>query len=328
MKIKFEKELYPADSNGQIQKSVLKSFTKNKNKRLVFESKFDGSRYLLHIINNGNHLTSRRKSVKTGEYCDKIDNVPHFKKIACGEKYHGTVIDGEMVSKSVKLSGLGGVGGILNSGVEKAVAKQKKFGKVKMMAFNILRYRGKDVTKKAFIYRRKLLKKTLIGLYKLNPNLHKVLLLTPQTRPKLWNDMKQQYVQSLRNGFEGVMIKDIYAPDGKGMWKWKVRRDTCVIVTGFVPGEKKYKGLLGSLKVSVYHKNKLVEIGDCSGMTDKLRKKWSKMGKRFFGTVIEVKAQELGAKGRLRHPSYLKIRDDYPPEKCTLAKTRQDLLKI
>src|SRR5687768_2746638 len=103
----------------------------------VFEPKFDGSRYLFHFHKKRNHLTSRRISVKTNLYSDRIENVPHFKAIKVPKKLEGTVLDGEVVSSSMALAGKGGVGGILNSKPKRSRKRQKKYGPLRMMVFDI-----------------------------------------------------------------------------------------------------------------------------------------------------------------------------------------------
>jgi len=334
--MKFNQSLCPEDSNGPISEETIKTLAKSGElRRFVFEPKYDGSRYLLHLYYKGHHLTSRRKSVKTKQYMDRIDNVPHFKKLKIeggtwNTTLHGTVLDGEVVSRSLALDGEGGVGGILNSKPEKAIETQKEFGKLRYMIFGIKRFCGKDVSNEPLRKRRKLIKRVLESLYEFNSyKIRKYIRLTPQAKADTWKQSVRLYKKALRNGLEGVMIKDMEQIDGKGVYKWKVYRDTCVIVTGFVPGTNKYKELIGSLKVSVIDKkNQLKEIGECSGMTDKQRREWTKKWKKFNGTIIEVRAQRLGAKGRLRHPRFIRIRDDYPRSKCTLEKIEKDLTLI
>lgn len=338
---RFRQELCPVDSNGTINEVRFRLAAKFESdfQCYALEYKYDGSRYLLHLLGVGrNHLTSRRKSKKTGEYSDRIEQVPHFKKIRVPRKLRGTVLDGEMVSRTFKLAGKGGVGGILNSSPERARQTQREQGKLRYIAFGI-KYFGKEkVFDKPFIERRLYLRKVLEELFKVNPKLHKYIEESEQFTPKSWDDVIKTYRDSLHKGYEGIMVKDMREPEGKGMWKRKVFRDTCVIVTGWEPGKGKYKGQIGALLFSAYYKGKLKEIGKCPPGNDKDRRKITANFERYHGRVLEIKAQEIneGEDGRVRHANLLydekmekiRWRDDYPPEKVTLAKVRKDLALI
>lgn len=63
-------------------------------------------------------------------------------------------------------------------------------------------------------------------------------------------------------------------------------------------------------------------IGDCKGITEELSMKFKEWedGERYLGRVIEVKANGVINKetGTLRHPRYLKFRDDKNLEQCTM----------
>lgn len=328
---KFDKNLVPCDSNGNIDEAKLRQWIqKGDGQAYALEPKYDGSRYLFHLRRRGHHLTSRRKSVKTDEYVDRIKQVRHFRKLRIPKELDGTVIDGEMVSPSMKLTGTHGVAGVLNSKPRRAFRRQKQLGKLKMMVFNILKYKNKDVSTKPLSVRRKLLIEALEEIYKKNPQSKKFLRLPPRINPKNWNDVVTAYRQALKNGFEGIMIKDGRAPDGKGMWKMKVWRDTCGIVTGVKPGTGQFKKLIGSLKFSVYDGGKLIEVGKCGGMNVAERKRLSRLWKnnKLFGMIVELRAQEMGSAGRVRHARFSRMRDDYPKEKCTLVKLKKDLALI
>lgn len=319
MTARFRVNLCPSDSNGQLKEEKLFQLISANGKQYRLEPKYDGSRYLLHLSSGGNHLTSRRKSVKTGRYMDRIDQVPHIRSITVPKKYDGTVIDGEIVSASMKLAGKGGVAGILNSHPARARKLQRRYGRLVLKAFNILYLGDKSLEQKSFKRRRRLLRKFVQDLN--SPYIQ----LTPQKKAVSIKQLKKIYRKSLEEGYEGLMIKDLEAIEGKGMWKWKAFRDTCAIITGFTEGKGKYVNLIGAVLFSVYKNKKLVEIGQCSGMTDAVRMLMSENKKKLIGKVIEVKAQEMGAAGRLRHPNFLRFRADYPPEKCTLEKTKKDL---
>lgn len=103
-------------------------------------------------------------------------------------------------------------------------------------------------------------------------------------------------------------------------YKLKREKTIDVIVTGITDGKGKYTGQVGGLLCSVYDtKGQLVEICICSGFTDAER---SILSKKNIGRICEVKYQEVLTHGRLRHPIFLRWREDKQQEQCNIA---QDL---
>lgn len=97
-------------------------------------------------------------------------------------------------------------------------------------------------------------------------------------------------------------------------FKWKREETVDAIVIGMTAGKGKYSGMVGSLEVALYHGDDLIEIASVSGFTDDEREKLSCTD---INRVCEVKYQYVGAGGRLRHPRFLRWRDDKPNKECT-----------
>ena len=77
-------------------------------------------------------------------------------------------------------------------------------------------------------------------------------------------------------------------------------------------------GWAGSLKLGLYDGDKLVHVGDLSGITDEMKKFW----KNYVGTVVEISCMEIsenqqGGKG-FRHPKLINIREDKNAKDCTI----------
>lgn len=106
---------------------------------------------------------------------------------------------------------------------------------------------------------------------------------------------------------EGAMVKDYSQPwIGKRTHAWMKMKDCKSVdlrVVGIKEGKKggKWEGKCGSL--IVVYKGVKVPV---SGMTDALRKR----ARKLVGRMIEVSYQEVTKAGSLRHPRFVRLRDD------------------
>ena len=120
-------------------------------------------------------------------------------------------------------------------------------------------------------------------------------------------------------GYEGFVLKQTQY---RGWFKIKETQTVDCIITGIIEGEGKYLGQIGALIVGLHKpKSGLAIIANVSGMTDAKRLElthlWEK--NKLFGKVVEVKYQEVGSKGRLRHPRYSRMRPDKPAKQCVYS---------
>lgn len=58
-------------------------------------------------------------------------------------------------------------------------------------------------------------------------------------------------------------------------------------------------------------------VGECSGMDETTRDYMTKNKLKLLGTVIEVGANEILKTGKLRHPRFIRFREDKEMERCT-----------
>ena len=123
-------------------------------------------------------------------------------------------------------------------------------------------------------------------------------------------DTKALLREAERFGYEGWVLKEA---NDRGWYKLKVERTIDLVVMDIKEGNGKYIGLCGAIKGGVYKDGKLIEVASCSGMTDEQREEiWFE----DIGRVFEAKYQNVGSKGRLRHPRFKRWREDKKVEAC------------
>lgn len=109
---------------------------------------------------------------------------------------------------------------------------------------------------------------------------------------------------------EGYVFKDTHLT---GWAKWKPVKTIDLIVVDTLDGTGKFLGYIGSLVCATYNGP---IVAHTSGMTDLERAEMTLDSP--IGRVVEVAYQYVGAKGRLRHPRFVRFRDDKRPAQCGL----------
>lgn len=123
-------------------------------------------------------------------------------------------------------------------------------------------------------------------------------------------EFMRYYDRFLDQGYEGAMIKDpmgLYRFRKHKDWiKLKPADDLDLRVESLVQGEGKYFGMLGAAIVT--YKGKRVRVG--TGFSDEQRQQFWASPNSIKGKIIEVQFHEETPDGSLRHPRFVKIRED------------------
>ena len=80
-----------------------------------------------------------------------------------------------------------------------------------------------------------------------------------------------------------------------------------------------YMGMAGSLEIGVYQNNKIKPIGYLSGLSEEIKMNYDK----YKMKVIEVTAMQLTDDKMLRHPKFIRFREDKQPQDCLWEQIEQ-----
>jgi len=309
------------------------------NDHYYYEIKKDGCRGKLHIGKTKNRIDSRHRSDVSYLYVEKTDNFPWIRDAVC-DTYAGTVIDFEFQSTAEKLSHnktqtvdfLSSSCAIYNSGPEASIELQNLFGKGKFIVFDTLFYKGKDIRALNFVERREFTEAIVEWLKATGmPNLE----LSPVYRASAWDAKKLFAAHSdPHKGEEGLMLKHSNSSYSitensrtMAMYKWK--KDTTIdcFITGYVPGQKGFEGLIGGVIFGVIDPKTLepIEIGSANPGDMTIRQAMSDehggLKQQYYYDVVEVGFQEWTKNNRLRHPVIIRFRPDKNWKDCYYMRT-------
>lgn len=283
--------------------------------KYIGEKKFDGSRYILQVAEDGIFLTSRRESVKGG-MVDKTLNVPQIiNEVSC---YKNTIFDGEIDVRG-DARNFKHVQGVMGSLPERAIQLQKEKGELIYKVFDLLELNGENVRDKTLLARRKILEQLF------NMANFKYIELVNQFQNK-----EQLYKEELEKGQEGIMIKNLdskYIEDKSPSQTWyKIKGHTTYdgVVLGYdygTPGSK-YERMLGTLKVYQMVNGALTHTSDVGGLTEVERITFKVRLDHGERLIIEFDAYGLFEDThKYRHPSFVRIRTDKNEHDCLYGKS-------
>jgi ATP-dependent DNA ligase len=284
----------------------------------ILQEKLDGTRILAINQGHGWYLMTRHwkndVSLKFPEIVKELSNTISSRNI---------VLDGELV--------------FFKNGKSKFITvlanPETKVGyTAKLMLFDIIHY-NKDLTKLPLVKRLEILNKVVPANGK-----HLAIIKTVSSSPQF----KKMYNTIVKNKGEGVIIKkknSLYVYDSREHWI-KVKKfytEDCIVV-GITKGLGKRAATFGALMLAQYDKNnRLIIVGRTSGFDDATLEKlyavinkmpsynypgFNESGvKKWVAPkfVVEVRYAEKTPYGILRHPVFLRVRDDKLPSQCRIS---------
>ncbi len=303
----------------------------------LFEIKYDGYRVIAGTDHGNAVLVSRSGG-------DFTETFPDVARAIRGLPYDGLVLDGEVVIHDEQ--GLPDFGRLQRRGLLKRqtdIARAALELPATFYAFDLLGFGGLDLRGLPLIERKRILRQVL-----------------PSIGPVRFSDHieekgQEMYGQVCTMGLEGVVAKKADGPYRGGRSRdWiKIRAlvtDDFVIVGWTEP--KGSRAGFGALHLAQYGEDgELAYVGSVgTGFDDALLRELyegllelERDDRAFEGEipevrgraarkhhwvapklVCEVRYKEFTEQGFLRHPSFLRLRDDKPPEECVVAAVREN----
>jgi ATP-dependent DNA ligase len=217
---------------------------------------------------------------------------------------------------------------IMGSGPEKAIVRQNDHT-IEFCAFDLPKLDDKSLTDQPYTTRMQLL-----DLFLSANNMPHVF------RNQALTEWEDSVIDELwAAGIEGAILKNtgsVYIPGKRRANTWyKVKAELTadVVVTGFTEAKEgktgKFVGKIGAITFGAYDDEGYIsEIGQCSGMNDAERDRWTAIrdsGEDYTQRVIEVKYNDLvgsGYYGTPRHPQFKTERLDKRPTDCLMEQFR------
>jgi len=282
----------------------------------IFERKLDGVRAL--AFRKGPHvrLESRTGRELNGGYPELVEALE-------GDPCDDFVADGEIVAFERGITSFSRLQGRMQLG-DPAAARRTGIA-VFLYLFDLLRVRGRDVTRLPLRERKQLLRGSLA--------FHGPVRFTPHRNER----GEELYVEACQKGLEGLIAKRADSPyvhrRSSDWLKLKCSNEQELVIGGFT-APRGSRTDFGALLVGYYAEERLLYAGKVGTGFD--RAELGSLGKRFGQLeqdeppfvdvhpiprgarwlrpelVAQVAFTEWTRDGRLRHPRYLGLRDDKP----------------
>ncbi|MBN1396839.1 MAG: ATP-dependent DNA ligase [Bacteroidetes bacterium] len=296
--------IFPMNALGVKNEEHLKQLLNDDN--FVAQEKLDGMRAVVHITKTGLRIFSRSAGVNDpSRPLEKTSALPHLAALKF-PGMEGTVLDCEILAAGLDSAQLSGT-------IHKNdVSANNRL--VKLYVFDILRYKGNDLTQKTLHERLGSLLAAKMKIFS------KHIVYLPYAFST--DEKHKLYKSVIKNGREGIMLKNlkaVYILGGRPSNNWyKAKKSMTIdaVVLGFTTGKGKFNKQVGAVRFGQYVKGRLVELGQASGMTDIERQDMSLHPQKYINKVVTIKGMERLKSGAIRHCVFVAIRSDKNPKQC------------
>jgi hypothetical protein len=271
--------------------------------KFIVERKIDGSLGNVVIKKNRAIFRSHRE---TGQpYFDRLPQLETLhnqsrlmtsRLLMPSPDLEGTVLQGELVHPD----GASRVSGILNALPQNAQAIQKSRGPVEFYGWDVVKYKGRDVSRLPYAQRRALLEESVSEIRCFNKHWHVVDRMPEGMSPEAYY---QKVINDPRGlpWSEGVVVKSITAPAGDVWLKVKRRDFEDFIVQEILPSPPgtRYANSMGVMVVEDPVTGNLGEVGSFA-ITDAERQWIFDHRTELVGAVAKVSVMEKTQAGAPR----------------------------
>lgn len=319
--------------------------------------KMDGAFAKFVKDEDGNMMLLSRSRNVNGEFPNKIDHVPHLFNFF-NSLPNGTCLLGEIYFPSHE--GSNEVTKIMGCITDKAIERQKNdplhyyifdvlaFDNISFMPFRAEdRFNYINEIKNKYNYKNiefanyykglelwNMIQETLASGGEGGVIIHKDSKYQPGKRStKVSLKIKKELQDTIDCFFTGRISSPARDYTGKDIENWKywenIRTGELInapMFNEYYKGESYepvtksyYMGMAGSLEIGVYQNNKIKPIGYLSGLSEEIKMNYDKYKMR----VIEVTAMQLTDDKMLRHPKFVRFRDDKQPQDCLWEQIEQ-----
>ena len=297
----------------------------------IGQEKIDGVRGVIQFLEDGQMVATTRGSTKANPDIpiDISHRLPHVVKYRV-KALAGTVIDGEFFDPYLTSAELAGV---LNYRSTVPVPPTIIF-----KAFDVLYLQGRPLFNQPNLNRIGYLRKLVDTMSPLP------VVMTDYVTG--FNSKESLLYDLLSRGMEGMVFKNVNsvyqfgnpkkaAKPANTWYKYKKKDTVDVTIIGGIAPDEFYtdpntrtidpnrrtkpweRGWIGSIEFRFIDEDGDHHVGSCSGITDDLRELLSdrhRIKDGFIGKTMEVEFMEKTSDGNLRHPRFIRIREDIEHE--------------
>jgi hypothetical protein len=279
--------------------------------RLITERKMDGALVNAYVDKNRVHMRSHRDTSNT--YHDKLPALEFLdnrsssflcRKLFPGPDLNGSLFQGEAVHPD----GASRVSGIQNALPDMARRIQDTRGPVEFYVWDILKLKGKDLSRMPYEERRALYEDAVARIRLFNKHWHVIDRMPEGMKPS-------EYFQQVTNDprclpwAEGVVLKYKHAvPGEEAFLKVKTRDFYDLEITDVIEGKGKYSGSAGALVVKG-PSGELGEVGSFK-VNDQLRQWIWDNRSLVIGQTAEIEAFEMTERGVPRAGRFVRFHPD------------------